>query len=263
MTTILRPPFGPESFQAQFKVSRETLQDLKVYEELLKRWQPIKNLIAPKTLDEIWLRHFADSAQLWRFARYPSAWIDMGSGAGFPGLIIAILCKGDSSVSISLIESNARKCAFLRDVIRQLELAHQVKVFQSRIEDVTLAQCVPASRGAAVSDCEVVFTARALAPLSDLIAHALVMLGNAQGGRAAPDAAVDAGRVRGLFLKGRGVDAEVDAVHRDRAGALGEVVLHQSVTDPDARIVDIKLPVAGDIGRPDDPRPARTSGPCD
>ena len=82
----------PSDFAAAFDVSRETLQRLELYEQLLRQWQKAVNLVAPSTLDDIWQRHFADSAQLLALA--PAAartWTDLGSGAGFPGLVIAIL----------------------------------------------------------------------------------------------------------------------------------------------------------------------------
>ncbi len=83
---------GPEDFAAAFDVSRETLERLATYERLLRQWQKAVNLVAPSTLDAVWHRHFADSAQLLALAP-PGArsWIDLGSGAGFPGLVIAIL----------------------------------------------------------------------------------------------------------------------------------------------------------------------------
>ena len=88
----LRSIGGPEDFAAAFDVSRETIERLETYEKLLRQWQKAVNLVAPGTLDAIWHRHFADSAQLLALAPPgPRHWIDLGSGAGFPGLVIAIL----------------------------------------------------------------------------------------------------------------------------------------------------------------------------
>jgi 16S rRNA (guanine527-N7)-methyltransferase len=92
----LLPPIRTSAdFAANIDVSRETLHRLEVYEHLLRQWQAAVNLVAPGTLDEVWHRHFADSAQLLPLAP-PGArsWLDLGSGAGFPGLVVAILWAG-------------------------------------------------------------------------------------------------------------------------------------------------------------------------
>ncbi len=100
---------GPESFRAAFGVSRETLDRLETYADMLRRWQKTINLVAPKTLDDVWHRHFADSAQLWSYRPARArTWLDVGSGAGFPGLVLAILGAGSGSRHI-LIESDNRK----------------------------------------------------------------------------------------------------------------------------------------------------------
>src|SRR5215207_1978754 len=82
---------GPEDFAAAFDVSRETIARLATYEALLRQWQKAVNLVAPSTLDAIWHRHFADSAQLLPLAPTARTWVDLGSGAGFPGLVVAVL----------------------------------------------------------------------------------------------------------------------------------------------------------------------------
>ena len=90
----MRPPRidSPESFQAAFGVSRETLDRLGTYANLLARWQKTINLVAPSTINDVWHRHFADSAQLWQYRPDDArTWLDLGSGAGFPGLVLAIL----------------------------------------------------------------------------------------------------------------------------------------------------------------------------
>ena len=94
----LRPVGGPGDFAAAFNVSRETIDRLKTYESLLRQWQKAVNLVASGTLDAVWHRHFADSAQLLALAPPgPRHWIDLGSGAGFPGLVVAILLAGTLS----------------------------------------------------------------------------------------------------------------------------------------------------------------------
>ena len=131
---------GPEDFAAAFDVSRETIARLATYEALLRQWQKAVNLVAPSTLDAVWHRHFADSAQLLSLAPTARTWVDLGSGAGFPGLVVAILLASSPSphassawgegigaeppaARVTLIESNARKCAFLREVVRQTGIA--------------------------------------------------------------------------------------------------------------------------------------------
>src|SRR5262245_36477213 len=130
----MRRILGPTQFAATFHVSRETLAHLASYEGLLRQWQSAVNLVAPSTLDAIWHRHFADSAQLVALAPAARAWVDLGSGAGFPGLVVALLLADDEGPAVAalpehpgpqaklarvtLIESNARKCAFLREVVR-------------------------------------------------------------------------------------------------------------------------------------------------
>ena len=140
-----------------FPVSRETVARLDTYVAMLLRWQTIKNLVAPSTLSTIWTRHIVDSAQI--FPLFPDArvWIDMGSGAGFPGLVIAILSTDLPGAHIHLIESNGRKVSFLREVAR--ELALPVTVHHERIE--MARPLLPE-----ICDC---VTARALAPLIDLL----------------------------------------------------------------------------------------------
>ncbi len=142
-----------------FDVSRETIERLQIYGRLLRAWNPKINLVAPSTLDDLWSRHFADSAQLYDLApRSFSHWADLGSGGGFPGLVIAILAQEKMQTSeITLVESDARKSAFLRTVLR--ETGASATVLTERAERV---QPLAAS----------VVSARALAPLPRLLAYA-------------------------------------------------------------------------------------------
>ena len=138
-------------------VSRETERLFDQLVGLLTRWQRVKNLVGPATLATVWTRHVADSAQLPALVPHGLRWVDLGSGAGFPGLVIAILLRDRDGAEVHCVESNSRKCAFLREVARTLSLP--VVVHDGRIEDVlpTLAGRVD------------VVTARALAPLVDLL----------------------------------------------------------------------------------------------
>ena len=115
-------------------VSRETLDRLQIYVDLVLKWQPAQNLIAPSTIPDIWTRHVADSLQThWSF---PEAriWVDIGSGAGFPGVVTAILLADDPEGHVHMIESNQRKAAFLRTALR--ETGSRGTVHPGRIESV-------------------------------------------------------------------------------------------------------------------------------
>lgn len=140
-----------EGFRKATGVSRETLERLTVYEALLRKWQKTINLVGPKTLDDAWSRHFLDSAQLHPLLPESTrVLVDLGSGAGFPGLVLAILGVPE----VHLIESDVRKGAFLREAARAT--GAPVTVHSKRIEAVQGLQ----------ADA---LTARALAPLADLL----------------------------------------------------------------------------------------------
>ena len=112
--------FSADDFRVETDVSHETLDRLRTYAALLEHWQERMNLVGPGSMGELWRRHFLDSAQLLPLVRAARPdrrnplWLDLGSGAGFPGLVLAIMGAGE----VHLVESNARKCAFLRQVIR-------------------------------------------------------------------------------------------------------------------------------------------------
>jgi len=170
----------PEEFGTRFKVSRETLASLSAYVALLAKWQPRINLVSPATLPDIWDRHILDSAQLLPHlpmvpAHQRCRILDIGSGAGFPGLVLAILGAGD----VQLVESDQRKAAFLQTVIRELGLS--ARVSNQRIE--TLSACQPD-----------VITARALAALPKLMSLISPQLHNG---------------LTCLFLKGASVEEEL------------------------------------------------------
>lgn len=164
----------------QFTVSRETLARLDRYVELLVTWQARVNLIAASTIGEVWTRHVADSLSLERRLPPFQRAVDLGSGAGFPGLVIASVRNG---ATVDLIESNAKKAAFLRTVQRDVDLGGAVHA--ARIEDC----------GAALASADIV-TARALASLDQLL------------GLVAPHIAPT---TRCFFAKGRSHEQEINA----------------------------------------------------
>ena len=140
-------------------VSRETSDRLRLLADLLVKWNPKINLVSRSTLETLWTRHILDSAQIFSLIPHPVAhWVDIGSGGGFPGLVIAILAaESDSEQKTTLIESDQRKCAFLRTVLRETSVP--ATVISKRIE-------------AAEPQRADVLSARALADLSQLCAFA-------------------------------------------------------------------------------------------
>ncbi|PTV95278.1 16S rRNA (guanine527-N7)-methyltransferase [Rhodobacter aestuarii] len=155
---------GAELFQRHFDVSRETLDRLTTLEALLRKWNPAINLVSAQTLDDIWGRHFLDSAQLFHcIEETPASWADLGSGGGFPGLIIGILAKEKwPEMQLTLVESDKRKSAFLINAARELGLGLKVK--PERIEKTAPLQAD-------------VVSARALAALPKLLEFAERHLG--------------------------------------------------------------------------------------
>lgn len=192
-------------------VSRETWAKLELYEDRLRRWQRVKNLVAPSTLDQIWSRHFADSQQILAHARtaegYPKTWVDLGSGGGFPGLVIAI-CLAGTDARVHLVESDHRKCAFLRDVARETQAP--AVVHNLRIED-----CY-----ADVGRVDMV-TARALAPLWKLLDLAAPFIEDG---------------AKCLFLKGQDVESELTEA---TISSSLKVSLIESQVDPQGRLVAV------------------------
>ncbi len=182
-------------------VSRETRDRLATLVELVRRWQPAVNLIARSTLPVIWSRHIVDSAQLAPLLPESTrCLVDLGSGAGFPGLVLAVLGVPE----VHLTESDQRKAAFLREAARTL--AVPVAVHACRIDQADLPRAD-------------VVTARALAPLTDLLRFSTRFRG--------PDCVC-------LFLKGRRVDQELTAT----AGSWHMLVERlNSVTDPAGTIL--------------------------
>jgi 16S rRNA (guanine527-N7)-methyltransferase len=189
-------------------VSRETIRRLEVFADELQRWQSVKNLVGRGTLSDIWQRHVEDSLQLAPLIAQNGRWLDLGSGAGFPGLVVAI-ARRDDGVRMTLVESNARKCAFLRHVARVTETP--VTVLSDRVEAV-----VPGLAGTVD-----VVSARALAPLSTLLDWVEPLLKTG---------------AKAVFPKGKDVHSELTEA---RKLWTFEPDILPSATDPDARILVI------------------------
>jgi 16S rRNA (guanine527-N7)-methyltransferase len=208
------PISGPEDFARAFDVSRETIDQLIVYVDLLRQWQTKINLVANATLPDVWHRHIADSAQLVALAPAARTWLDLGSGGGFPGLVVAIMLHGVGT-RVTLVESDRRKAAFLAEVARQTGIT--VEIHAARIEQIaTQGMLAPVD----------VVSARALAPLVRLISLSLPFF---------RDDTV------GIFPKGRGAESEIDDA---RAVWAFDVETIPSRTEEDARIVLIRRPRA-------------------
>lgn len=206
-------------------VSRETEARLETLVAVLTRWQKAKNLVGPSTLEHVWTRHIADSLQLVPLGGGARRWLDLGSGGGFPGLVIAAALADEPDAEVTLVESNGRKCAFLREAARAMGTRATVR--QARIEDVIEGF---AGRIEAV-------TARALAPLPTLIGwtHKLLKTG-----------------AIGLFPKGREAEAELTETAKSWKV---ELTIHNSLTDPAGRILRVTA------ASPRETRPAPGSRP--
>jgi 16S rRNA (guanine527-N7)-methyltransferase len=176
------PATDKERALALFPVSRETEHRLDRFVESLLRWQDKLNLIADSTLGTIWTRHVADSLQLLPLAPGARTWVDLGSGGGFPGLVIACALADNDEVRVHLIESNGKKAAFLREAVRMTAVPAEVHAIRAEKFGESCAEPIDA------------VTARALAPLKTLCHQAFPFI--ARG-------------ATGLFPKGQDVDAEL------------------------------------------------------
>jgi len=191
-------------------VSRETAERLDRFVAVLLQWQQRINLIAPSTLPTLWTRHIADSLQLVALAPQARTWVDLGSGAGFPGLVVACALANTPGACVHLVESNAKKAAFLREASRATGAA--AVVHATRIVDFVEETSGPLD----------VVTARALAPLVDLLVASYPLLKSG---------------ATGLFPKGQDVGAELT----DAAKCWSiQASLVASRTDAKGRIVVVK-----------------------
>lgn len=194
---------------ARLSVSRESFAQIETYVELLLTWQTRINLIGPSTVEDVWRRHVLDALQLLPLMHSKTeAVADLGSGAGIPGLILAL----GGNLRADLYESNGKKVAFLREAIRQTKA--NAAVHQIRLE--TLEDHLPAKIPQYV-------TARALAPLEKLLFWAEPLLKR--------------GAI-GLFHKGQDVDSEVNEA--TKFWKMGAINKHASMTDSDGTILEVK-----------------------
>ena len=175
------PPAGVRDaagFQAASGASDAQMADLERFRVLLEEWNAVMNLVGPSTLPDFWNRHAWDSAQLLKLESRARVWADLGAGAGLPGIVLAILLKGQPGATVHLIESMTKRCRFLSEVVKTLDLPATVHI--ARAEDLDLKVDVVA--------------ARACAPMVRLLGYARPYL--------------KAGAV-GLFLKGQDVASEL------------------------------------------------------
>ncbi|HEY4032121.1 MAG TPA: 16S rRNA (guanine(527)-N(7))-methyltransferase RsmG [Caulobacteraceae bacterium] len=207
MQAVFEPsPQTPAAFQEAIGASDVQRADVEAYLALLTEWNRKMNLVGPSALAEFWPRHAYDSAQLLRFAPEARAWADLGAGAGFPGLVLAILLKGQPGAKIHLVESMAKRCRFLAEVAAQLALP--VEIHNARAEDLGIRVDI--------------VTARACAPLHRLLGYAEPYLKRG---------------ATGLFLKGQDVVSELtEAAKYWKFGA----ELSASSSHPDGRILQVK-----------------------
>ncbi|MFZ0098446.1 MAG: 16S rRNA (guanine(527)-N(7))-methyltransferase RsmG [Gemmobacter sp.] len=194
---------------AGIDVSRETLDRLEQFAALLIKWNPAINLVARSTIDDLWARHIVDSVQLARFLEHqPETWLDLGSGGGLPGLVLAIVSSEKSpGTRFDLVDSDQRKCTFLRQAARELGLEN-VRVHSTRIEGLQ-----PMSAD--------VVSARALSSLSVLCGYAAKHL--TPGGFA-------------VFPKGASF---LDEVHEAKMKWRFHIEEIESMTNKDARLLKL------------------------
>ncbi|MEX0345680.1 MAG: 16S rRNA (guanine(527)-N(7))-methyltransferase RsmG [Rhizobiaceae bacterium] len=189
-------------------VSRETFEQLLYFEQQFLNWNHSINLASASSAEQVWARHILDSAQLVPIAPAARNWLDIGSGGGFPGAIVAILLRDQPDVSVHLVESNRKKAAFLTKIIG--ETGAPAIVHAKRIETVD----------GQLKNIEIV-TARAVASLTDLLRMTKPWLGSG---------------ARALFQKGREYKAEIE---ESRVDWSFDLIIHDSRTDQDGAILEI------------------------
>ena len=197
----------PEGFAEAVGATDEALADAERYRAMLAEANEHLNLVGASTLDDFWMRHFVDSAQLRLYAPKAKTWADLGSGAGLPGIVLAVLLKPMNGARVHLVESLTKKARFLREVVEALDLP--AEVHHARAEDLRLK-------------VEVV-TARACAPMGRLLRYASPLL---------------KGDTLGLFLKGEMWAEEVGDAWTD--WRFEAESLAQSLSDPRGHIIGLK-----------------------
>lgn len=210
-------PLSPDSFAEIANVSRETLDRLRIYADHLARWQTALNLVSRTSLGDVWRRHMLDSAQVVPYLPATGRIADLGSGAGFPGLVVAIV----GGRPVELVESDARKCAFLREAVRLT--GAPATVTDARIDARAAAidpGAGPGSAGESGKKSVDIVTARALAPLATLCGMA-----------------VSLGAETCVFLKGERWREELTAAEKDWKMA---VETFDSLTAPGGRILRLR-----------------------
>lgn len=193
------------SFQLAADAAPSHMADLARFKELLTEWNEKLNLVGPSALAEFWPRHAWDSAQLLKFAPQAEVWADLGTGAGFPGIVLAILLKGRDGSRVHLIEGTTKRCVFLNEVVKTLDLP--ATVHNARAEELKMTVDI--------------VTARACAPLIRLLGYARPYLMSG---------------ATGLFLKGRDVAAEIEEA---KTRWTFDHSLLPSLSDPSGQIVRV------------------------
>lgn len=189
-------------------VSRETIEKLKQFEALVRKWNPKINLVSKSSLDNLWSRHIVDSIQVIRTLNPKGKWVDLGSGGGFPGLVVALFASTElPDLTVTLIESDQRKAAFLRNAARECQAT--CTVLSKRIEQVE-------------PQCADILSARALADLAKLLEFSERHL--------KPDGTA-------LFPKGITWEKEVEDA---RLKWSFDIEVIKSITEPNASILKIK-----------------------
>ncbi|MEQ1940902.1 16S rRNA (guanine(527)-N(7))-methyltransferase RsmG [Mesorhizobium sp. VNQ89] len=188
-------------------VSRETFRDIQAFEAMFMTWAQRVNLVAPSTLKDVWHRHILDSAQLFPLAPAALRWLDIGSGGGFPGLVLAFLLR-ERGGRIDLVDSNHKKAGFLQAAIGQFSLP--AKVHAERIDKVELLDGID------------IVTARALAPLNELLGLTFPWLSQTASG---------------LFHKGRDYRQELE---ESIPAWRFDLIEHQSKIDDDSVVLQVE-----------------------
>lgn len=195
-----------QAFRARANASGEQMADLEAFRLRLVEANTVMNLVGPDSLPDFWNRHVWDSAQLLDLAPEAKTWADLGAGAGFPGLVLSIMLKGRDGAHVWLIDSLAKRCRFLQEVVNALSLPATVIVGRAEAQSVT---------------CDIV-TARAVAPMEKLLGYAQPYF---QRG------------AQGLFLKGERAESELIEA---RKSWHFEAELAPSQSDVRGRIVTIR-----------------------